>query len=47
MDQWKVDSELILTISVFPILSHVDKSKNKLALTNDVPLIVRVWPMTA
>lgn len=32
---------------MFPILSHVNKSKNQLYLINNVPQMVPLWPMTA
>lgn len=35
------------TDAVFPNFSHVDKSKDNLSSTNDVPLMVLLWPMTA
>lgn len=35
------------SIAVLPILSHVDKSKSKLCLTNDMTQMLPLWPMTA
>lgn len=42
-----ISEVMSLFLAAFPILTHVDKSRNKQYLTPGLPQMVPLWPMTA